>query len=230
MANAKRRSRPWKKIACASMKVPMNRKMSGSANGANASLAGATPSTTAAATPRNAVIAIGIASVTHRTTTAASTAASRWAGGSRPPVVHQTTAKASGAPARPARRRHRSRRPSMASAAASSGGRAAGSGRGAVVPVLLAPRPGARQTRPTLAAADGHAAAPWRVLVALAWRAAPRLRSRAGSAIPSVTRPRVHGGIRSARCTAGARHAHLAGSGSACGECHGVHCGGASAF
>jgi hypothetical protein len=65
---------PWKKIACASMNVPMKRKMRGSANGANASFAGATRSTTAAATPRNAVIAMGIASLTQRTTTAARTA------------------------------------------------------------------------------------------------------------------------------------------------------------
>ena len=36
IANAKRRSSPWKKIARARMNVPMKRKISGSANGANA--------------------------------------------------------------------------------------------------------------------------------------------------------------------------------------------------
>ena len=40
--NAMRRSTPWTNIACASMKLPMNRKMIGSANGASAAWAGAT--------------------------------------------------------------------------------------------------------------------------------------------------------------------------------------------
>ena len=84
----------------------MNTKISGSANGANACVAGATPSTTAAATPRNAVIAIGIASVTQRTTTAASTAASRRAGSGSAPQLHQASANASGASSSPARSRH----------------------------------------------------------------------------------------------------------------------------
>jgi hypothetical protein len=56
---------------------PTKTKMSGSANGAKASFAGATRSTTAAATPSKAVIAIGIASVTQSTTTATNTAARR---------------------------------------------------------------------------------------------------------------------------------------------------------
>ena len=70
-ANATRRSSPCKKIARARMNAPMKRNISGSANGANASRAGATPSATAAATPSSAVTGSGIASVTHSTTTAA---------------------------------------------------------------------------------------------------------------------------------------------------------------
>ena len=78
--NAIRRSRPWTNIASASMKLPMNRKMMGSAKGANAVRAGATRSTTASTGPISAVTASGSASVIQRTTIIARMAASRWAG------------------------------------------------------------------------------------------------------------------------------------------------------
>ncbi len=52
---ASRRSSRWRKIARAMMNEPMKRNISGSANGANTSLAGATRSTTHAAAPSSAV-------------------------------------------------------------------------------------------------------------------------------------------------------------------------------
>src|SRR3954447_532111 len=66
------------------MKAPIKRNISGSANGAKTSFAGATRSTTQAAAPNKAVTAKGSASVTQSTTTEASTAASRWAAGDTP--------------------------------------------------------------------------------------------------------------------------------------------------
>jgi hypothetical protein len=73
--NAMRRSTRWTNIACAIMKLPMNRKMMGSANGASAVRAGATPIITATAGPRMAVTASGSASVIHSTIASAITAA-----------------------------------------------------------------------------------------------------------------------------------------------------------
>ncbi len=61
----------------ARMKAPMKRNISGSANGANTSLAGATWRITQAAAPSSAVTGSGSASVTQSTTTAPSTAARR---------------------------------------------------------------------------------------------------------------------------------------------------------
>ena len=68
-------------IALARMNAPIKRNISGSANGANTSLAGATRSTTAAAAPSIAVTGMGSASVTQSTTTAARIAARRCASG-----------------------------------------------------------------------------------------------------------------------------------------------------
>ena len=62
------------------MKLPMNRKMIGSANGANTVRAGATPSTMASTGPTSAVTASGSASDIHSTTIIARTAPSRCAG------------------------------------------------------------------------------------------------------------------------------------------------------
>jgi hypothetical protein len=59
------------------MNAPMKRNISGSANGAKTSRAGATSSTTHAEAPSSAVTGRGSASVTHNTTTAAMTAARR---------------------------------------------------------------------------------------------------------------------------------------------------------
>ena len=79
--NASRRSRPWTRIASASMNEPMNRKMSGSAKGRKTSFAGATPAMTQATTPASAVTGSGSASVTHNTTTPARIRARLWASG-----------------------------------------------------------------------------------------------------------------------------------------------------
>ena len=57
-------------MARARMNDPMKRNMIGSAKGANAWAAGATPSTTASDTPSRAVMVIGTASLIHSTTTA----------------------------------------------------------------------------------------------------------------------------------------------------------------
>jgi hypothetical protein len=58
------------------MKLPMNRKMIGSAKGANTVRAGATPSTIASTGPTSAVTASGSASDTQKITISAITAAS----------------------------------------------------------------------------------------------------------------------------------------------------------
>ena len=67
-------------MASASMKLPMNRKMIGSANGANAARAGATPRMIARTGPMSAVTASGSASVTQKTTIIARIPARRCAG------------------------------------------------------------------------------------------------------------------------------------------------------
>ncbi len=104
-AYATRRSRPWRKIPRARMNAPMKRNISGSANGAKTTFAGATPSTTHAAAPSRAVTGSGSASVTHSTTTAASTAPRRWASGESPVMGQASsetnTAGASTDPMRP---------------------------------------------------------------------------------------------------------------------------------
>src|SRR5262245_57242785 len=90
----------------ARMNAPMNRNISGSANGANTSLAGATSSTTQADAPSSAVTGSGSASVTHSTTTVAMTAARRWASGESPGSGRTTSArKTAGARKNPTARR-----------------------------------------------------------------------------------------------------------------------------
>src|SRR5687767_9978808 len=80
------------------MNDPMKRNISGSANGANTSRAGATRITTQAAAPMIAVTGIGSASVTHRMTTAAMIAARRCASGLRfPSGANKSEANASSA-------------------------------------------------------------------------------------------------------------------------------------
>ena len=97
------------------MNAPMNRNISGSANGANTSLAGATRNTTHAAAASSAVTGIGSASVTHSTITAAITAANRWASSrSSGHGQNHTAAKASGAKPKPRRCRQRSKARSLA--------------------------------------------------------------------------------------------------------------------
>ena len=78
--NAIRRSRPWANIASASMKLPMKRKMMGSANGAKTTRAGATCRMIANTGPISAVTASGSASVIHRITIISRIAARRCAG------------------------------------------------------------------------------------------------------------------------------------------------------
>jgi len=82
-ANASRRSSRWSRIASANRNDPMNRKISGSANGRNTSLTGATPHTTQAVAPSSAVTASGRASVNQSTMTAATITANRCASGVR---------------------------------------------------------------------------------------------------------------------------------------------------
>ena len=107
-ARAKRRSRPWKKMARARMNDPMKRNMIGSAKGANAWAAGATPNTTASDTPSRAVMVMGTASLIHSTTTAPRIAASRCAGSGSASGADQRATNTSGASTRPMRRRHSS--------------------------------------------------------------------------------------------------------------------------
>src|SRR5690606_8729210 len=63
-----RRASPWRNIASASMKLPMNRKTIGSAKAENAVRIGATPRSTTSSGPRSAVTARGNTSVTQKTT------------------------------------------------------------------------------------------------------------------------------------------------------------------
>jgi hypothetical protein len=89
------------------MKLPMNRKMIGSANGASALRAGATWRITASTGPRSAVTAIGSASVIQRTPISASTAARRCAAGTSGSGATSITANTTGASTSPAVRRRR---------------------------------------------------------------------------------------------------------------------------
>src|SRR5574338_1470441 len=102
-----RRSSPCTNMASASMKLPMNRKMIGSANGANAVRTGATPRSTATIGPTSAVTGSGSASVTHSTIIATSVAASLCAARGRPDGHASTNAKASGATRSPTTWRRR---------------------------------------------------------------------------------------------------------------------------
>ncbi len=68
------------------MKLPMNRKMIGSENGASACSAGATPRKMARSGPNIAVTAIGSASESQSTITSAMIAAIVWAWGLRFPI------------------------------------------------------------------------------------------------------------------------------------------------
>ena len=90
------------------MKLPMKRKMIGSANGANAADAGATPSSTTSVGPTSAVTDSGSASVIQKTTMRARIAARRWAGGgSAGAGSARISAKSTGPMRRPAVRRRR---------------------------------------------------------------------------------------------------------------------------
>jgi len=62
MLKAKRRSRPCKDIASASIKLPIKRKTIGSAKGAKTVEAGATPKSTHNPAPKREVTGIGIGS------------------------------------------------------------------------------------------------------------------------------------------------------------------------
>ena len=100
-------------MASASMKLPMNRKMIGSANEASARRAVATWKTTASAGPSSAVTAIGSASLTQSTTTAAITAARRCPASESPDIgSSRTSSSVAGARKRPAVRRRRLKRSS----------------------------------------------------------------------------------------------------------------------
>ena len=94
--NAMRRSRWCTNIASASMKLPMNRKMMGSANGASAVRAGATCRTIARTGPMSAVTASGSASVTQSTTIMARMAPSRCAGAGMPIGMASSTSSSTG--------------------------------------------------------------------------------------------------------------------------------------
>jgi hypothetical protein len=110
---ASRRSSRWRKMARAIMNDPMKRNISGSANGAKTSFAGATLKTTHPAAPSSAVTGSGSDSVIHSTTTAAITAASLCASGLRPGSGSRSSArKTAGASTNPATRRQRSKRAS----------------------------------------------------------------------------------------------------------------------
>jgi len=90
---AMRRSRPCRVMALAMKKPPMNRKISGSAYGANAARLSVTPTTIMAGAISSAVTAMGNTSVTQATITAAKTAARWWARGSSPSGANQTATK-----------------------------------------------------------------------------------------------------------------------------------------
>ena len=89
------------------MKLPMNRKMIGSANGASTVRALPTCRTTASIGPMSAVMASGSASVTHSTTIMARMAASLCAPLASGIGSSNRTMSTSGPPIRPAVRRRR---------------------------------------------------------------------------------------------------------------------------
>jgi hypothetical protein len=126
--NARRRSRPWMKIARAMMNEPMNRNINWSANGAKTSFAGATRRSTHRAAPSSAVIGIGSASVIQRRMTVAVIAASRWASGFSPGIgISRSRPNTTGAATSPAVFRMRSNHAS-ASVKRSTGGGGGGGG------------------------------------------------------------------------------------------------------
>jgi hypothetical protein len=89
------------------MKLPMNRKMMGSANGANTVLAGATWRMMASTGPMSAVTASGSASVIHRMTIIKRIAARRWAGAGMGIGRSKRAMSTSGPPIMPTPRRRR---------------------------------------------------------------------------------------------------------------------------
>jgi len=116
---ARRRFRPCFIMASTSMKLPMNRKMIGLANGRNTLSADATPMRTHRVGPSSAVTAMGSASVIHSTITRPRMASRRSASGERPDTgAHPISAKTAGAASSPIRRRHRSKASSAADSTA----------------------------------------------------------------------------------------------------------------
>ena len=110
--NANRRARPWVSIACASTKAPMKVKTVEEPNGPSTSSAGATPSSTTAATPSSPPTGIGTASLIHSTMTPSSTPASVCCCGSMSSGRARNTSATSGARNSPTVRRPRSNRSS----------------------------------------------------------------------------------------------------------------------
>ena len=95
------------------MKPPMNRKISGSAKAARASLGEVTPNSAARAGPSRAAAGNGIASVTHSNTVIAEIAASEWASSLSPGSgVSSKPKNTSGAAISPTLRRSASKRAS----------------------------------------------------------------------------------------------------------------------
>ncbi len=105
--NAMRRSRRCTNIASARMKLPMNRKMIGSAKGAKTVAAGATPSNTASVGPTSAVTGSGSASVIQSTIISDSVAARRCAGTGMADGAASTARNTSGPAMRPVTARTR---------------------------------------------------------------------------------------------------------------------------
>jgi len=83
------------------MKLPMKRKITGSANGANAACAVATPRMMQSVGPTSAVTASGSASVIHNTIMSTSTAATRCAGGGNAVGMNRIAIATSGPAMRP---------------------------------------------------------------------------------------------------------------------------------
>ncbi len=109
---ANRFARPCLSIAWARMKAPMNVKTVDEPNGASASSAVTTPSSTMAPMPMKPPTGIGTGSVIQRTTTPTSTAASVCWLSSMPSGRSSITMVASGASTRPTVRRPFSKRSS----------------------------------------------------------------------------------------------------------------------
>ena len=110
---AKRRLRPCLSIASPIMKLPMNRKMTGSAKGLNTSRAEPSPATTHRDGAKSAVAARGMASVIQRVSAMPTMAKRCRAGRGNPGKgIHQRTTKTTGARYQPTRLRMRSKRSS----------------------------------------------------------------------------------------------------------------------